>query len=49
MKLKETGIKLLSRTPKFGGLGIPTFSEISDVEYENSTIITEDLRNKIVQ
>ena len=39
--------KLISLPVKYGGLGIPIFSEISNLEYENSMLVTENLRNKI--
>ena len=41
--------KLLSLPPKLGGLGLPIFSEICDIEYANSIMLTEDLRTKIIQ
>ena len=33
VKCSEIETKLLSLTPKLGGLGIPIFSEMSDFEY----------------
>eukprot|EP00794_Sanderia_malayensis_P005131 gene5131-biopygen4184 len=38
---------LLSLPPKLGGLGIPIFSEITDVEYLNSQRLTNSLRQNI--
>ena len=38
---------LLSLPPKFGGLGI--FSEISQTECANSIMVTENLKNQIIQ
>ena len=40
--------KLISLPPKLGGLGLPLFSEISDIEYANSVMLTENLRTKII-
>ena len=39
--------KLLSLPPKLGGLGIPLFSNSSDVEHNNSLSVTEVLKNNI--
>ena len=39
----------LSLPPKFGGLGIPIFSEISQTEYANSIMVTENLKKQIIQ
>ena len=41
--------KLLSLPVRYGGLGLPIFSEISDEEYKNSLMITEKLKNNIIQ
>ena len=40
---------LLSLPPKFGGLGIPIFREISQTEYANSIMVTENLKKQIIQ
>ena len=40
--------KLLSFPPKFGGLGIPIFSEIADKEYKFSRMISKDLTTNII-
>jgi len=40
--------KLLSLPCKYGGLGIPICSELSDQEYANSREITQNLRKNIV-
>ena len=40
--------KLLSVPAKYGGLGIPIFKEICDLEYENSIMITRNLTDRIV-
>ena len=45
----ENDRKLLSLPPKLGGLGIPIFAEISQIEYENSATLTEGLCSKIIQ
>ena len=47
--VSEIERKLLSLPVKLGGLGIPIFSEICETEYWNSLIITENLRNNIIQ
>ena len=44
INISETERKLLSFPPKYGGLGIPIFSEISDIEYENSIKIVQQFR-----
>ena len=46
--INELEQHLLSLPTKYGGLGIPIFSKTSQIEYENSLIITEHLRNNIV-
>ena len=40
---------LLSLPPKFGGFGIPIFREISQTEYANSILVTENLKKQIIQ
>ena len=40
---------LLSLPTKYGGLGLPIFSELAGTEFQNSQIMSEDLRNKIIQ
>ena len=45
----ENDRKLLSLPPKLGGLGLPIFAEISQIEYENSIKLTEGLCSKIIQ
>ena len=45
----ENDRKLLSLPPKLGGLGLPIFAEISQIEYENSLKLTEGLCSKIIQ
>ena len=47
--INQSERKLLSLPAKLGGLGLPIFSETSDMEYENSMLVTEHLTNKIVQ
>ena len=39
--------KLMSLPPKLGGLGIPIFSEITDQEFNNSVLLSNDLSTKI--
>ena len=46
--ISEFDRKLLSLPVKLGGLGIPVFSESSEVEFENSRQVSEYLMNKIV-
>ena len=46
--INELEQHLLSLPTKYGGLGIPIFSKTSQIEYENSLLITEHLRNNIV-
>ena len=41
--------RLISLPPKYGGLGIPIFSEIAEHEYQNSLYITEKLRDNSIQ
>ena len=40
--------RLLSLPHKLGGLGIPIFSEIADIEFENSKNLTKTLCHKII-
>ena len=40
---------LLSLPAKYGGLGLPIFSELADTEFQNSQIMSENLRNKIIE
>ena len=47
INVNHNEMKLISLPVKYGGLGIPLFSEISNLEYDNSLLITENLRNKI--
>ena len=39
---------LMSLFPRFGGLGIPMFSEFAQKEYEFSTILSKDLTTNII-
>ena len=49
-KVNQIERKLLSLPAEYGGLAVPIFAEISDDEYKsNSLIISEHLRNKIIQ
>ena len=41
--------RLLALPPKLGGLGIPIFAEISEFEYNNSKLLTQNLCNKIIK
>ena len=45
LKLKKK--KLLSLLTKLGGLGIPTFPEVCGSEYDNSRLLTDNLRTEI--
>ena len=40
---------LLSLPAKYGGLGIHIFSGLTDIEFQNSQIMSEDPRNKIIE
>ena len=40
---------LLSLPAKYGGLGLPIFSELAGIEFQNSQIMPENLRNKIIE
>ena len=44
----ETERKLISIPAKFGGLGIPIFQNLSDIEYTNSREITKNLTDRII-
>ena len=48
IKVNQTERILISLPVKYGGLGIPIFSEVSDQEYSNSLVVTENLCKKIV-
>ena len=39
--------KLLSLAPRLGGLGIPIFEELCEIEYQNSIMISEHLCTRI--
>ena len=43
MKINENELLVLSLPAKFGGLGIPIFSEQCKLEYSNSRLITAHL------
>lgn len=47
-RCSATDRTLLSLPPKLGGLGIPEFVKIADMEYSNSRRITEELTNHII-
>ena len=40
---------LFSLTAKYGGLGIPIFSQLAGIEFQNSQIMSEDLQNKTIE
>ena len=40
---------LLSLPAKYGGLGLPIFPELAGTEFQNSQIMSEDLRNKTIE
>ena len=40
---------LLSLPARYGGLGLPILSEIAGIEFQNSHIMSEDLRNKTTE
>ena len=44
----DTERRLMSLPPRFGGLGIPIFSESAQKEYEFSIILSKDLTTKII-
>ena len=48
IKVNQTERILISLPVKYGGLGIPIFSEVSDQEYSNSLVVTENLCKKIL-
>ena len=45
--ITENERKLLSLAPRLGGLGIPIFEELCEIEYQNSIMISKHLRNRI--
>ena len=45
--ITENERKLLSLAPRFGGLGIPIFEELCEIEYQNFIMISEHLCNRI--
>ena len=45
--ITENERKLLSLAPRLGGLGIPIFEELCEIEYQNSIMISEHLCNRI--
>ena len=45
----QTNVHFLSLPAKYGGLGLPLFSELAGIEFQNSPIMLEDLRNKIIE
>ena len=45
--LQKMNRKLLSLAPRLGGLGIPIFEELCEIEYQNSIMISEHLCNRI--
>ena len=45
--ITENERRLLSLAPRLGGLGVPTFEELCEIEYKNSIIISEHLCNHI--
>lgn len=47
--MNENERKLLSLSVKYGGLGLAIFSKILDIEHENSKMITESLKDKIIK
>ena len=40
---------LLSLHGKYGGLGIPVFTELAGIDFQNSEVTSEDVRNKIIE
>ena len=40
---------LLSLSAKYGGLGLPIYSDLAGIEFQNSQIMSEDLRNKVTE
>ena len=45
----QTNITFRSLPAKYGGLDLPIFSELPSIEFQNSQIMSEDLRNKIIE
>ena len=45
----EDDRRLLALPVRLGGLGLPIFTELCEREFRNSTIITEQLTNKIIE
>ena len=45
--ITENVRRLLSLAPRLGGLGVPTFEEFCEIEYQNSIITSEHLCNHI--
>ena len=45
--ITENDRKLLSLVPQLGGLGIPVFEELCEIEYQNSIMVSEHLCNRI--
>ena len=45
----QTNVHFLSLPAKYGRLGLPLFSELAGIEFQNSQIMLEDLRNKIIE
>ena len=45
--ITENERKLLSLAPRLGGLVIPIFEELCEIEYQNSIMISEHLCNRI--
>ena len=41
--------RLLAQPGRLGGLGVPISTEMSDVKYDNSKLLTERLSNKVIQ
>ena len=40
--------RLLAHPGKLGGVGVPISTEISDIKYDNSKLLTERLSNKVI-
>ena len=39
----------MAQPGRLGGLGVPISTEMSDVKYDNSKLLTERLSNKVIQ
>ena len=39
---------LLSLPAKYGGLGLPIFSELADIEFQNSQVMSENYETKLL-